>query len=160
MQFRSLRKSVAAILMLSMTSMPALTISPLTQPASAQALGAGGLAAGIAGVAFAVTGLVKQLQAEDNEKRAAFTQRTIAELNQKYPDYNFVITHHKRSKAEGPGVVHQHVELPMAVGSAGYEIFGSPKGQPFKFSLNGDGGFINWAYGGDFTRDGNTLTAK
>jgi len=158
MQFKSLRKPIATILMLSMTS---LTISPLTQPALAEGPATyGGLAAGIVGVAFGVTALVKQLQAEDNEKRAAFTQRTIAELNQKYPDYNFVITHHKNSKAEGPGVVHQHVELPMAVGSAGYEIFGSRKGQPFKFVLNGDGGFINWAFGGDFTRDGNTLTAR
>ncbi len=144
MQFKNLRKPIATILMLSMTS---LTFSPLTQPASAQAPGTyGGLAAGIAGVAIAVTSLVKQLQAEDNEKRAAFTQRTISELNQKYPDYNFVITHHKGSKAEGPGVVHRHVELPMAVGTAGYEIFGSPKGQPFKFELNGDGGYINWAF--------------
>lgn len=115
---------------------------------------------GIAGLALGVTSFVKSLQASDNEKRAAFTQRMIAELSQKHPGYNFVITHHRSSKAEGPGVVHNHVELPMAVGTCGYEIFGSPKGQPFRFMLNGDGGYINWAFGGDFNRDGNTLTAR
>lgn len=115
---------------------------------------------GIAGLALGITSLVKSLQGNDNDKRAAFTQRTIAELNQKYPGNNFVITHHKGSKAEGPSVTHDHVELPMAVGSCGYEIFASPKGQPFKFVLNGDGGYINWAFGGDFNRDGNTLTAR
>ncbi|MBW4608159.1 MAG: hypothetical protein KME22_13285 [Hassallia sp. WJT32-NPBG1] len=115
---------------------------------------------GIAGLAFGIASFVKTLQGNDNDKRAAFTQRTIAELSQKYPGYNFVITHHKGSKAEGPGVRHDHVELPMAVGSCGYEIFGSPKGQPFKFVLNGDGGYINWAFSGDFNRDGNTLTAR
>lgn len=115
---------------------------------------------GIVGLGFAVTSLVKSLQGDDNKKRAAFTQRMIGELNQKYPGYNFVITHHRGSKAEGPGVVHDHVELPMAVGTCGYEIFGSPKGQPFRFVLNGDGGFINWAYTDGFNRDGHTLTAR
>lgn len=115
---------------------------------------------GIAGLALGVTSFVRSLQASDNDKRAAFTQRMVAELSQKHPGYNFVITHHRSSKAEGPGVVHDHVELPMAVGSCGYEIFGSPKGQPFKFVLNGDGGFINWAFSGDFNRDGKTLTAR
>lgn len=115
---------------------------------------------GIAGLALGVTSFVKTLQASDNDKRAAFTQRMVAELSQKYPSYNFVITHHRSSKAEGPGVVHDHVELPMAVGSCGYEIFASPKGQSFKFVLNGDGGYINWAFGGDLNRNGNTLTAR
>jgi hypothetical protein len=115
---------------------------------------------GIAGLALGITSFVKSLQASDNDKRAAFTQRMIAELNQKYPNYNFIISHHRSSKAEGPGIVHNHVELPMAVGSCGYEIFASPKGQPFKFVLNGDGGYINWAFSGNFNRDGNTLTAR
>lgn len=114
----------------------------------------------IAKLALNVTKLVKRLQASDNDKRAAFTRRVIAELTQRLPNYNFVITHHRSSKAEGSSVVHKHVELPMAVGSCGYEIFGSPKGQPFKFVLNGDGGYINWSYSGDFNRNGGTLTAR
>lgn len=114
---------------------------------------------GIASLALGITSLVRSLQGSDNDKRAAFTQRMIAELSQKHPGYNFVITHHRSSKAEGPGVVHDHVELPMAVGTCGYEIFGSPKGQPFRFVLNGDGDYINWAFCGDFNRNGNTLTA-
>lgn len=156
MQFQSLRKPIAAILIALMAS---LTFSPFTQPASA-AVSSSSLGVKIGSIAAEITDLVKKLQDDDNAKRAAFTQQMITELGQKYPGYNFVITHHKRSKAQGPGVIHQHVELSMAVGSAGYEIFASRKGQPFKFALNGDGGFTNWAFGGDFNRDGNTLTAR
>lgn len=154
MRLKSLRRPLAGLLMLSMT-LPMIT--PFTQPALANKKGT---FLGIAGVAFGIAGLVTGLQRSDNEKRSEFTQRMISELTQKHPDYNFVITHHKGSKAEGPEVVHDHVELPMAVGSAGYEIFASRKGQPFKFELNGDGGYLNWAFGGDFKRDGKTLTAK
>jgi hypothetical protein len=157
----SMKRKMTALVastMLAITGASSLPlVTPFTQPASA---GVTGPVLGIAGVAFGVAGLVTGLQRADNEKRSEFTQRTISELTQKYPDYNFVITHHKGSKAEGPEVVHDHVELPMAVGSAGYEIFASRKGQPFKFVLNGDGGYLNWAFGGNFNRDGNTLTAK
>jgi hypothetical protein len=132
-------------------------ITPFTQPALA---GKTGNFLGIAGVAFGVAGLVNGLQRADDEKRSIFTQRMMSELAQKHPDYNFVITHHKNSKAEGPEVVHDHVELKMAVGSAGYEIYASRKGKPFKFELNGDGGYLNWAYRGEFKRVGTTLTAR
>jgi hypothetical protein len=40
-----------------------------------------------------------------------------------------------------------------------YEVYFSPKGQPFEFVLEGDGGFINWAYIGNFNRNDHTLTA-
>jgi len=159
MQFRSLRKPIAGILMLSIMS--SLTIGTFTPPASA---GIGGIASIVLGVIGAITGsggFGLGIEAKDNEMRAAFTQRMIAELNREYPDYNAVITHHKGSTAEGPSVIHDHVELPISLGrTKGYEVFLSPKGQPFKFELNGDGGYINWAYGGDFHRDHHTLTAK
>jgi hypothetical protein len=118
-----------------------------------------GFATGILGASVGVINLIWNAQRNDNDKRSAFTQRMIAELSQNFPDENFVITHHRSSTAEGPCVTHQHVELPMIVGTCGYEIFASPKGQPFRFELNGDGGYINWAFGGEFHRDGNTLTA-
>ena len=162
MRFRSFRKPITAVIL--MLSTASVTIGSFTQPASAgvppalgPSIGAASLILGIGAITFAV---VHSLQGDDNQKRSDFTGRMIEELNREYPDYNAVITHHGGSTAEGPGVVHDHVELPMAVGSCGYEVFLSPKGQPFKFVLNGDGGFINWAYGGDFNRDDNTLTAK
>jgi hypothetical protein len=120
----------------------------------------GDMGARIGNATIEIIDLITKIKGDDNKKRAAFTQQTIADLAKKYKNYNFVITHHQGSKAEGPSVAHRHIELPMAVGSAGYEIFGSPKGKPFKFLLNGDGGNINWAFRGDFNRDGNNLTAK
>jgi hypothetical protein len=157
----SMKRKMTALVASTMLAITGASFLPLVTPFTEPALAnTKGTSLGIAGVAFGVAGLVNALQRGDDEKRSEFTQRTISELTQKYPDYNFVITHHKGSKAEGPEVVHDHVELKMAAGSAGYEIFGSRKGQPFRFELNGDGGYLNWAFGGDFNRDGNTLTAK
>jgi hypothetical protein len=47
----------------------------------------------------------------------------------------------------------------MTVGTCGYDSYCSPMGQPFIFENQGDGGYLNWAYAGEFSRNGNTLTA-
>jgi hypothetical protein len=47
----------------------------------------------------------------------------------------------------------------MTVGTCGYDAYFSPKGKPFSFQNQGDGGFINWAFDGEFNRNGNQLTA-
>jgi hypothetical protein len=41
----------------------------------------------------------------------------------------------------------------MHIGTIGYEIYFLKKGLPFEFVLEGDSGFMNWAYMGDFTRE-------
>jgi hypothetical protein len=156
MQFTSLRKPIVAILMLSMT---ATTLGSFAQPAAAKNPAAL-VANGIGSVAGAVASVVVQLKNDDKEKRAQFTQRTVAELARKYPNYNFVITRHKQSKAIGKSVVHKHVEMKQTVGTVGYEIFAAPKGKTFVFKRNGDGGFLNWAYRGKFkSKGGNTIFA-
>ena len=160
MHFRSLRKPIATILMLLMMSPVAINTFPQPAAAATPVLAIIGVFLGVVGAGGGGTGIGLNLVGSDKEKRAQFTQRMIADLNREYPNYNAVITHHKSSRANGPGVVHDHVELPMSIGTKGYEIFMSPKGQPFKFELNGDGGYLNWAYGGDFHRQGSTLTAR
>jgi hypothetical protein len=153
MQFTSLRKPIAAILMLSMAT---TTLGSVAQSASANPV-----VGGIATAASAVANVVMQLKEDDKTKRAEFTQRTVAELSRKYPNYNFVITRHKQSKATGKSVVHKHVEMKQTVGTVGYEIFAAPKGKRFVFERNGDGGFLNWAYRGDFKRvNDSKLVAK
>lgn len=122
------------------------TLSSHAQPASAN------FATGIATVASAVANFVKQLKEDDKVKRAKFTQRTVAELSLKYPGYNFVITRHKQSKATGEAVVHKLVEMQQNVGTVEYDIYASPKGKRFIFKLNGDCGYLNWAYCGDFKK--------
>ena len=100
---------------------------------------------------------------EERAKREAFTQQYVEKASQQFPDYNVVISHNP-GHVSGDEVIHQHYEL-YGVGweSIGYEIYFSPKGKPFKFEKPGDGGFINWAYLGEFTRNdnghGNTIEA-
>ena len=95
---------------------------------------------------------------KDDERREAFTQNYVAEATKKYPNQNFVISHNG-GDIEGEHV-HGHVELDVSMGTIGYEVFASFKGKPFKFVRKGDGGFINWAYAGEFTReDDSTITA-
>ena len=155
MQFSSLRKPVATILMISMSS---LAIGNFAPSASAQVQALPYMAIQAVSVGFSVANFIRGITG-DNAKREAFTQQYISNINQQYPNYNAVISHNGGT-IEGNNVVHQHVELGMAVGSCGYEVYLSPKGQHFKFVRNGDGGFINWAYGGDFNRDGSTITAN
>jgi hypothetical protein len=132
---------------------------------------AGDVAAeGAAGVGLAATGVgivvlagevaafaAKFFINNDNKKREAYTQQFVQQAGQKYPGYNVVICHpgHRVSGAN----IHQHYELPMTVGTCGYDIYFSKKGKQFTFVNQGDGGFINWAFNGEFNRNGNTLTA-
>ena len=96
---------------------------------------------------------------DDNKTREAYTQNFVATASQKFPNCNVVICHTQHRFA-GPQVVHQHHEIGMKVGTCGYDSYCSPKGQPFIFENQGDGGYLNWAYAGEFSRNGNTLTAK
>jgi hypothetical protein len=127
-------------------------------------------AAGAADVGLAATGVgivvlagevaafaAKFFINNDNKKREAYTQQFVQQASQKYPRYNVVICHpnHRVSGA----TIHQHYELPMTLGTCGYDIYFSQKGKQFTFVNQGDGGFINWAFNGEFNRNGNTLTA-
>ncbi len=94
----------------------------------------------------------------DNNKREAYTQQFVQQASKQFPNCNVVICH-PQHKVAGPQVVHQHHELGMTVGTCGYDSYCSPKGQPFIFDNQGDGGYLNWAYAGEFSRNGNTLTA-
>ena len=109
------------------------------------------IGAAVAGVVFAIK--------DDNSRREQYTQQFVAQASKQFPNCNVVICHPQHSVA-GPHVVHQHHELPMTVGTCGYDSYCSPKGQPFTFNNQGDGGYLNWAYAGAFSRNGNILTAK
>jgi hypothetical protein len=108
----------------------------------------GGIAAGV------VAGII----GNDNNKREAYTQQFVAQASKQYPNCNHVVCH-PQHRVAGPQVVHTHYELGMTAGTCGYDIYSSPMGQPFIFENQGDGGYLNWAYAGQFSRNGNTLTA-
>ena len=58
-----------------------------------------------------------------------------------------LIFHNQKSKAELNGNMHQHKELRLDArpGTKGYEINVFDDG---KFTLHGDGGYLNWAFSG------------
>ncbi len=105
------------------------------------------------------SGIVEWLAAigRDVEKREAFTKSFVEEAHKQFPDYNVVIIHTHHST--WGTWIKQHVELPMTIGTCGYEIYFSVRGQGFTLTNHGDGGYRNWAYYGQYTRNGNSISA-
>ncbi|KAK7039172.1 hypothetical protein VNI00_010076 [Paramarasmius palmivorus] len=100
------------------------------------------------------------LAADDDENRGRFTQETVARSLAEHPDYNVVIVHPKHTAnwegEQGVDWAHRHQEFDVKLGGTiGYEIYVAKAGE---FVLEGDGGFINWAFGGNFVRDDKHLT--
>lgn len=92
-------------------------------------------------------------QHQDALKRGAFTQDVVTQTLKKHPGWNCVVVHPKHTKnfkgAEGNDWAHSHQELKVKfpVGSTiGFEIYTFREGT---FELQGDGGYMNWAYGGN-----------
>jgi hypothetical protein len=101
--------------------------------------------------------LAKMTYLSDEKKREEFTQQFVADAQAQFPEYNVVIIH---TAHETWGTwVHEHHELGMAIGTCGYDAYFSIKGQGFSLRNNGDGGYINWAFAGEFNRDGNFISA-
>ena len=124
---------------------------------------AGAVVVGVAAIAAAV--VIAAAISADNDKREKFTLQFVTAASKKFPNYNVVICHTNNTatpneKTPGTYVRHKHVELGMTVGTCGYEVYFSPMGKPFQFVNQGDGGYLNWAYYGQFTRNGNTITAR
>jgi hypothetical protein len=139
-------------------------------PASAAEVGAlaggaaiaGAVMVGVAAIAAAV--VIKAAISADNDKRAKFTLQFVTSSSKKFPQWNVVICHPGQKvtpdqNAPNSYVRHRHIELGMSVGTCGYDVYYSPMGKPFQFVNQGDGGYINWAYYGQFNRNGNTITA-
>jgi nucleoid-associated protein YgaU len=116
-----------------------------------------GLGAGVRGI---VDAIINKINGDENARREAATKDFVENTNQQMPDFNVVIVHPAHTVSGE--YVHKHAELPMdalGVRTIGYEIYLSKVGKPFSLTLNGDGGYINWAFGGEFTREGNTIRA-
>ena len=90
----------------------------------------------------------------DNEKREAFTSAYVKEAVRQYPNYNVAIIHTNHGVAGN--YVKAHYELPMTFGTCGYEIYFALRGDTFALTNNGDGGYLNWAYKGQFKREDNS----
>ncbi|MFC8077813.1 hypothetical protein ACFUN8_20005 [Streptomyces sp. NPDC057307] len=103
----------------------------------------------------------------DNEASAQAVRMLVNDMRRCFPDYNVVAMHSEQSSHwvdEPDSFVHEgryrlnsteyHDDEQgddIASGRAVFDVYVFDKGT---FSNDGDGGYTNWAYYGDFTRDG------
>ncbi|CAF2884816.1 unnamed protein product [Rotaria sp. Silwood2] len=81
--------------------------------------------------------------------RGEATQLIVDHFTRSFPDKNCIVCHSPHVKSLN-GMEHDHIELPRKVGTIGYEIYVFDDGE---FTNLGDGGYINWAFAGNFVRD-------
>ncbi|KAF9465411.1 hypothetical protein BDZ94DRAFT_1234573 [Collybia nuda] len=110
-----------------------------------------------------VVGSIKAGIAQDKKNRGNFTQKLVGDMRAKSPQFNWVICHTKHKTAfdgtRGKDWGHSHQEFDVKIGgTVGYEIYYFKSG---KFTRQGDGGFLNWAYIGNVkskSSDGKEIT--
>ncbi|KAK5166984.1 uncharacterized protein LTR77_007713 [Saxophila tyrrhenica] len=104
------------------------------------------------GIAVDVYTALMGLANSDWEREAAFTQGTVANSMSQAPTKNVLVYHDQGSTFTPSGdVQHEHYQLDLDLGGTkGYEILVFDSGT---FKLAGDGGFINWCYGGSFANN-------
>jgi hypothetical protein len=112
-----------------------------------------GVEAGIE-IGKAIAKLVSDLK-KGNKIKSDFTSKFVSEAAKKYPGYSVAIVH-KVSKTTGKAI-HQHVEVPLPIGTYGYEVYFAKPGTRFDIWRKGDGGYINWSYIGAWKVKGNHI---
>lgn len=111
----------------------------------------------------AIVKVIKGRIEHDKAERGKFTSHFIGESMKKYPQWNWVICHTRHTTKfegqKGKDWGHRHQEFPVSFGKTiGYEIYWFKKGT---FERHGDGGYLNWAFGGRVksrTNNGATVT--
>ncbi|KAJ3505030.1 hypothetical protein NLJ89_g7627 [Agrocybe chaxingu] len=98
-----------------------------------------------------IDGILKEIEQKVDFDRGGFTKSTVSTMRSRYSEFNWIICHtahsHLWSGNRGVDWEHWHHELDVyGAGTIGYEIYWARSGV---FSLNGDGGFENWAYTGN-----------
>ncbi|KAF6752598.1 ectomycorrhiza-regulated small secreted protein [Ephemerocybe angulata] len=104
----------------------------------------------------AIVKLIKGRIEHDKTERGKFTLHFVQEAHRKNPKFNWLIVHTAHTKdfvgKEGVGWGHRHQEFPVSFSKTiGYEIYYFKKGS---FDLKGDGGYLNWAFSGNFKKNG------
>lgn len=94
---------------------------------------------------------------DDQDKvQDEFTKGMLRQLQLEFPDKNVIIFHDQGSTADFVNGVHEHHELDTGMGfTKGYETYVFDYGT---FTLAGDGGFINWAFAGNYVKNDNVVT--
>ncbi|KAJ8519984.1 hypothetical protein ONZ45_g3105 [Pleurotus djamor] len=88
---------------------------------------------------------------KDIAARSQYTQDLVLRMNSTYPGYNWIACHSKHTyKFDGTVGVswgHRHSDFETKAGGiSGYEVYNFKTGE---FTLQGDGGYVNFAYIGN-----------
>jgi hypothetical protein len=88
----------------------------------------------------------------EHSRESAYTQSTIYQQFSATPYKNVIVYHDQGSTWNFNNWIHMHYELPLGFAgkTQGYEIYVFDSGN---FTLAGDGGWINWAFIGNWIRD-------
>lgn len=103
--------------------------------------------------------LEKGRQDQAIEKRRAFTIAYVEEMHRRLPDYNHVVIHPSHSVIHEDSMVQSKHQVHTSEGTYNYDAYCSLKGRTFELTSNGDVGYENWAYYGQFNRNGMTISA-
>jgi hypothetical protein len=95
-----------------------------------------------------------RIEKQQDDAVEQFTAGVVAKLAIQFPNKNILMYHNADSQFSGVNVNHRHVEMNLhSLGKTqGYEVQIFDSGT---FTLEGDGGFINWRIDGNFKRSGN-----
>lgn len=106
----------------------------------------------VLGIASLIISVIQSTVKGQQKQRAAYTQSTVQELRNKYPDKNVVVFHNQESTYDFVNGEHYHheVDLRRSLGTYGFEIWVFDSGT---FHLAGDGGHMNWSFAGTFVRE-------
>jgi hypothetical protein len=93
---------------------------------------------------------------EMHKAQRTFTTTTVETMMQYYPGYNVLVTCQSVDR-NLVGEVHvvQVLGLPFPFGSRTYDIFLCKSGE---LTRHGDGGYENWAFNGNYVREGDHVT--
>src|SRR5436190_22860347 len=96
-------------------------------------------------------GVIANTLHDEQVAKQKFTQKTVNKMRQNHHEFNVMVVHSAFHQSFQGSVTHVHYELPLhGTRTQGYEVFTFKSGE---FQLDGDGGFENWCFGGNFVRE-------
>ncbi len=99
---------------------------------------------------------ISDIDTAQHDAESQFTQVMLSNLMAQYPCSNVIIYHDGDCGYSLVNDQNAFVEFDIGLGmTQGYYINVFDSGI---FTLVGDGGWLNWAYGGNYVQDGNDLT--
>ncbi|CAF9904553.1 hypothetical protein IMSHALPRED_000104 [Imshaugia aleurites] len=109
----------------------------------------------VSGLVSGISGLVSG-NANDQNYRNGWTQQQIGTLSAANPGKNIIVVFPPHSQSL-QGSQYQQLVCKTPTQTLSYDCYIFDSGT---FTLKGDGGYLNWAFTGNFTRNGNTVTFK